>query len=1762
MQDKILDKIFKLARNQKEVLYDNFEQVCKIVGIKLAQTVEPIDENIQDDSFEEEKLEENFLLKSKEYVEKLSKNKDFLKKIKSIINSENAMDEADKADNESSFIKAQNELDDNIDDISGFIFNFIKLDDSLFYDELFNYQNKDLFVLSIISDAKSLDQSELDTTHTLRQVSYDDYIGVIASQIDQSVLLSFIETKKKYDTNPKIQKEYISSVINTFDYVKKINEKIKKQNPQYEEASKTILDAVDFERKKIILENISSKLGILKPLENTMEEEYSQEREFTPTGEPYKNSSGELIQIYGKVWPVPIESEVNENGELVPVFTNEIDEKTGIAKQIPIPKIEIRVVSDLHNLFLSKYNFEDKARKEEEIILDVRSIYQKYFGQEKYDFYKNKILSLIYKEYSVKNPQKLIENGLDPSRDFNSYSKDQSMLFSLSISKEDINTAISKDPEINSFFENINYTKKIIKDLSGYAVRVKVASQESIDESAYNYILEFCEKYYGKHLENLNNTEFYDITELITMHDLGTSFGPEIDEGIDQINERVVKKLMDSGDSEGNPLSFKEALGILSGILKKDIIVYLKNIKDRAESFITQQELSHGINFTHSGASQFCKFCGRFRGITRDTKKTDTGMAKIKGIPYFITPEIDKEIKLSTTDSQSISPENLEKYFDKVGDEFVQKKCDYDKQTQSGSCDIVDSFMFKGISKSSSINMLYDRNIPAQIEGTELGIEIDGNINKILLNNSENELIQSFSKRLLSDNIEGIERYWSGKKISILKPFEEQSENQNETEEVTLDKETIKNAFIEYLNSTSTSIQDALLSRRSKLIGKSAVKNSISMKRSSRILFHALQSYNSLQYNFDEEKSKFMAGTDLMQLFACGSYFIGNQVLDALGIKKGKKYNIDLITDQEKKLTMRDPSGNLMKSEENLEKDLSHEEFLENIKIPFGSIDFPSEDHAAISFIYMNRTGTGGYSSKVSNALSFADKIIKKTKALDIYKEVQDILLDDRISFQNKQIAIEEAWEKVKENIGYKNVQIPEYKNKPTKYIEDPKTKTLILNPYYEQMLSNWIRKHFVDGEAKFTEEELAFYSADSEDIANSFISIMNEVYSTFDFDMPYKGTSTPTDTDIEVFTRQLKNIPALSKIFTPQEIKKLEKKRKELDKKFFDDPDFIPNPLRGDLIFDKKTKKYFIVLDYVEKSENFKLLPVEVFVNDDFEEEYKVNSLEDIIYYNFPKISKFKKDSFSIYPGKGIEILEKNSSPVSVLSARFQEKYAYTGSEKDSVKFASAGLVKWMDQKQKKGINLNKLLEQTFGENSNFYKELYKQKNDLNFFSNYYSLYKFVETLKVLKDSNITDENLGKTALEKLHKELKKEYSKKIGTSNLRTDNENIALLKQRIYKDLIQRSVIDSVPLEEFFNSLNIPKDFFGNLEDYIETEKVLGGALPDYLPFFAPKITTEDEYLKSFNKGSIASTFCPTGEGKDIDEKYNLSAITGYDVSGEKISEQEKLIIRRKAFTSMTEKIMKLSLLDKTVCSKLYDYLNEMSSKGCFIVAFTPKINQILGILSLNMFQNPKRSLNAERPVTISQALVMYVNAYKGILPDREMGFPLGGSQLAFNEQSDPGTAGEFTSNMSPMQIAINSIPEWGLDGVSFSKGLNSIIQGSRIEGTSNIPILEKLKERRKSKANSNQWYKVAENKEFVSGNFSHVLITSNADLTNCVKNSQMTKNEDPIILPFVKVVPYENFKTIERIIDFKNRTGYNAVILSDSEYDFLNKIGLIP
>ena len=1667
MRDEILDKIFKLSRNQKEIIHDNFNEICHIIGIKSAQ--------IEGEDFSNEFAENNDLnQKAQQYAQLFSNDKEFLKFLKILEKAENSVNSIDP-NNEIDLEQAQDNEDVARENLIEYVLNNISIQDSQFYNELITSPDQEDFVLEIISIIKGPQEKSQQQETSVRQISYNEYIGIIASKINQELIRDFQNKKEEYRNNPALKNSYVQSTVSVANHILQISEATSSQSPQYQTASEQLNQRLsgDLNQKDLTIEELASKLGISdsSTISDTTPDEYIQEeisaRAFIPTGEPYENNKGELIQVYGRAWAIPIKSTTDQNGKLIPVYNTIINEETGETENIPVPKIEIKVIEDLHNYFVAQGVEEGLDQQESEMISGIKNIYEKYFPQERYDGFKKKLLVSIYNKWRSESPLRIQEVGLDPSRDFRSFSKEEYTPFVLSITEEDVQEALSESEEINKFFEDMKYAKGVLRDISGYAARVTIASDAIVDSETYNFVLQFCEKYYGNKLERLSNEETYSLVDLLRLRNSGNTFG-EFDSEIDQINERVVKKIMESGGEDGQPLSFEEALGVIGAIFDKDTITYLKNVKDRAEHFVVQQELSHGINFSHEGSSNFCMHCGRYRGRCIDSEKyTDTGVNRLKGTGkcLFIFPERDQDIVLSATDIQHMNPETIEKYFDQVGDKFVQKKCDFNRGSREGSCDLVKSVIFEDFSRPASINEVFNRDVPVEVDGVPISMRYREGTDivetPVLLNDAENALVQNYTESLLFNYVDQINYYFKSKTISLFKNFEEQQNkfkkvdeiSDAEIEEIVIDRDSVREALLDYLSSTSSYLSDSILSSNSRMgqSGDLAVENALRMQRSSKILFNALEAYNVARFGYDQQKAQFMAGTDLIQMFACGAFWTNRSMLKELGMSSGSDYDLP-ITEPEKKTIMRDPSGKPVKGQDG-EKELTIQEFLSDLKgIPFGNVDLPTDDAAAFNFIFMNKSGGSGYDRKMNGILNFVDDSLQKAKAFEIYSKVESIMSDPRIPAEEKQNALIQAWENIKKDLGYKSVGVPAYANKPRKYVKDPKTGNMVRDPNYEQRLSNWVREHFVDGNTEISQEEMAFYAADPQEAAEAFISMMNEMYSTFDFDMPYKTTSYPTDTDIELFARSIKDYPQYA------------------------------------------------------------------------------------------------------------------SQPEGILIPSLKKKYAYTGGPQDTRKFARAGIARWM---RENNITSDNSIRKQFGENVEYYKQLLEEYNDLDFFQKYYSLYKFREHVKKLQMQGVPGDSLANSALENLHQELKSNYQSSVKNASLREDIENIELLKQRIFKDMIQRSTIGqdgkTVSLEEMYEEMGIPRDFFGSTNDYLEKERTFGGSRADYLPFFAPKIATAEEDLKHFTKGSIATTLCPSGTGKGIDAEDVFPVMTGYTKAGQPVSKQEEFIMRHRAFTTLTEKMMKLSLIDKEMASEIYDYINELSSKGCFVLSFTPKMNQALGALSLSMMQNPKRSLNSERPATISRAMTMYANAYRGTLPDRYFGFPLGASQIDLRSESDPGSANEFTSNMSPIQIAFQSIPEWGMGGVSFVEGLNQVTQGGRIKSTNKKKLLEDIRrrnERSKKASKDEKWYKTAQNVESKTGNFSHVIISSKSDLINCIKNSQMRTDGDALVLPFVKVVPYERFGSIKRVLDFKKRNGYDAIILTDAEYELLNKMGLIP
>jgi len=1927
MKDKILDKIFKISRLEKEILYDNFDEVCKIIGIKTAQTkdeetgvIETPETSISEEVPEEEYesvLTENFSSKAEEYAEYISKSPKFrpiLEKINKIkeslfkLNEDTSIVDEKKRqeDYNNRYKKLERSLFKGFDESYEEIKDFIALNDEEFFIDIIDNRGEEDtapfkgYINDIVRSALNKTFGQPEKVIKAPQISYNEYISLLAYKVSQDDLISFKKIKSEKQNNPLLEREYQKHLFTVSNGLRSANEELSQdaKNADSSDKVQNILDNNNLEEIDILIEQIIKILGHGIPVEKEMEnpdeyvQQHMEEMKFSSTGEPFEKE-GQWYQVYGHVWTIPIKTKKDKDGKIVPDVT--IDSATG--EQIVYPLIDIEPIENIHNVFVSDLEFGAEGSGKD-LISRVKNIFLDSESFSKYDHVQNQILYKLWNLYR-ENPQKVIEQDYEifnKYRSFDSLEKSSAdyRSFLLMIKEEDMRDIIYADVDeatgdhgqLWRFFENLKYFKNIIRDISGYAARANVASCTNISPNDYNFIIAFCENFYGKDLELLNAENYQTLGDIVRNWKNGENFG-ELDSQIQYISERVVPNVIEARKNTGEEISFEKALEILDTIFDPQKIRYFKNVKDRANDFAEQQELSHHSSYSYHGKSNFCRFCGRFRGVKRQSRKyggADT-VNLIDGEYYFKRPETDKDIVLSPADVEHMDSDTLSKYFklyikdesgeftqisskEEAGDKlyfYIQNKCDFQENqdgTIFGSCDIVSNVLFEGFARAPSINEVFNRNVPIVMDGETLQMRTgrtneDGEpeIVPIQLNERENELVQTFTSVLLDDYLEKITEYHQDKPIKALLPRErvneivglyksgspqlnsvleyegisksefenfikiyENGETKNASEvssflkgNVSLDRGAIREALKDYLEYTTSRISDSVLSLEGSKHqgGDDAIEYAFRSQRSSSVLFSALEAYNYNKYleeieggaeSLDENKieklkakAQFFSGADVLQLFACGASATNKTMLKSTRISGGSGgYNIPLTDDELNKVVWRDAWGKPVMSQDG-EKELTIREFLKDIKkIPFGETNLPSEESVSMGFLFAGEGTGSSYSKRVGAVENFANEALKKAHALEIYALAAKEINNPNISVEDRETTIQNAWKKIMHNSDlYKKVKIPAYATKPEKEIID-KDGNRRLNLDYEQQLCNWVRQHFVEGHVQPNEKELAFYALDPSRAGDIFISIMDNMFSTFDFDMPYKGTSNPTDTDIEVFLQEKTNLPKVFFGFSDKEYNEAMDRyeSEEFQQEFLDytrkSVDWMPMPQKGDLIRIKEENSnrfnVYSILDLVEhnieKNSNpqtgvAKYLAVPgVAYKESAVEKEKINKYEIEEGYDFDVYfdsienpeqieietlnNAIDRRKYHVMTGAGANYM---SDSTALLTARFKDKYYYMGSDKDRKKFVEAAIARWIDSPpsgESGGVSgertkiKNEVLER------DQYKDIYRRRKDLAIFSKYYAYYKFREKIQEIKASGqIASEEVASTAFEQLDKELSNNYSSQ--RSDLYKNREdNKLLLKQKIHQNIIQISILESMSFPEIEEDLGISIDqFFGGIENYNQVEETVIGDRAEYLPSFFPNLPSAKEDLQHFSKSGVASVVCDSGTGGKIGKSNLLGHLTGFDENEDPVTPQEKILLTYKAFTTLTEKMMKLSLLNKDVSSKIYDYVEMLQEKGGYAVSFTPKINQLLGLLGLNMLQSANYE-NAERPATITRALLLYSNAQRGSIPNRNAGFYLGGAGVDYNE-----TENRFTYNQSPIQIMLQGIPNWGMGGVSFVEGMNRLIQGASPSPDSSFNQVMKQIQKSK-KANINSWYKFTENKDVnYTGEFAYVVITSHGDIMNSVKNSQLTSKNKLRVLPYLKIVPYENFGSIKRILDFKKRTGYNATVITDAEYGFLSQVGLI-
>lgn len=1932
MKDNILDKIFSLPREGKELLLDNFVKICGIVGIKTADVngevpdatepttpavqpvvpevpVQPQEQSVEptfslENSITEMKNEEFWKVKSNELFKKILKD-DYTRGLVGKLNGNGRLMEIsgkmmglepsdeiynstlkelrdfwklNQSSNDQKSLTAETEgflkefltnkisFEEFYEDIElekssileyiySYIANYVKENDAEFYNYLqskgeFALEHFQQQVLKRIVQLQSQLKEDAVSHAKLKQtnIGYDEYLRLVASEVPKENLLKYMELEKQGLDDPSVNNSLIDLVNDISVDIISISKELQSTNQSYLNAANTLKQKLEirsvFETKKEVIDEIckirnfsSTQKTIQEP---TLSKKELEKRSFTPTGDPVKIGEN-WFQIYGKVWSIPIK--VNENGE--PKYEVVFDPVTKTKIKKAMPDINIEPIEKIHGLFLEKYNISKIQEKEtsedvplySKLISDIKVIYATHFPKSSFVTMQSRMYRQVYKKYQETNQQHLIDLGMNPQLNFESHQQAYKQGFISSLTEADVLDYLENNEADKSFLKDMKFARDFIKDIDGYGVRIAIANEEFVDEQTYSYIMSIAESYYGKNFEYL-----YDFPKekggapSLPFGDIIIASGNSLPLATSRLIKEFKAYLKNNKgiDEKALPDYCKK----LNDFFNKNVLGYLKNTKDRAQNYSLQQELSY-IS-PHSGNSNFCKTCGRWRGRIRNGKDFDMQIRGKK--PCFVQGEEgDSDIEISVSDAQNLDPEVLKKYYTPNLDgenviSYSQNKCSYKGNSKDVPCDVVSNMLFKPIAKRVGVSTVFERIYQPEILDEKLTI-VGKNEERIplLLNKQEYLLFENIKESFSNpDTLEKIFVSLESSGISEIEVPLELCSNGFPKDASMVEKISLKdingnynyglfsNSFKTWIEATTQLIGDSLYKEleqtritdgtdRHREVVKSAQRASIILLYGFKALYsssqieqdeqfivdengnyiHAIdgqpcvkdeygkffyksfleqlelekdtlskQEYRTkrleniidpedIKQGYDEDKKNFMAGRLLLKTFACGSYYSSRAAIGSLNITRSSdeherdRYEIPIINEKDETLYYKTEGGEYIdkvterpavklkdgtfvdKEDKNKIVDPEYiktvKDFLNEIKtIPFLNVN-NKDVESVFNFMFLSPK----YQDRTAIVQDFMMRTMKRANTFQIYKQLQELDKDDvgdKVSEKS-----EEIWRNILEQLGMKKIKVPKMSKKPLEIKPDGSP-----NKKYEQEMSNWLRKNLIEGNPGLKEIEMLSYSANPHVVGNQLKMFISEYFSTFDFDLPYKTFQEPGDVDVQNIINKIDKIKN-------SKLKELE----ELNKQ------------KGLMSKDEYQRKKL----EIESSEYPDLLPHLVSI--------------------------------------------------------FKEKYQHIGSEDDAKKIAKYALLKAIEDKK---LNTNKyVLGKTF------YDSLKLEENDLNYFKNYYSLYKFekicknyrwqsAKRLELLNDlenkkntlSNeeynreklkiegtyvdIPEEQIPETALNKLYEDLSAAYQKQ----SSKEPSDDIILLRQRIYKDILQKCMFGNNSFSDIFKTLGISEDFFGDINDYVEREKIFGGTFCELLPNFAPKIKSNDQDLVNVLQGAVGAVVLgKSSSGQNIGEVEKILK----PMPGEKpTSEAEKFIRSHKAFTSFSDKLLKLSLIDEEIASKLYDYIEDLQSRGCTILSFTPKIMQSIACLSLSMSQNPKRN-EKFIPDTIGNALIMYSNSCTGSIPSRYDGFLLGHSSIKhkpastkFDSLSHVKSYSSMAGRMGPIAWCLQGVSNlFKLQGNSLVDSLNARMQGGKIENvTGEMSNLQSSIGQAK-KANSSSWYKIAqetshlpskriqpleekpnswykiekEKKNVLTGKYTHVIITSKMDLLNCVNNMASTDDLDKLCLPFIKVVDYSSFGSIEKIIEFKRKTGYNVIILTDGEYDFLKKVGLI-
>jgi len=1718
MRDLILDQIKKLSRADKEIIHDNFNKVCKIIGIKKESSIYVPEQELQ-------RVLQNVDLQ------------ELAQRIKGILAYYNE---------ENPDYKVFEDMNgDPIDDIGEQVASLLPGLSKPVQNSILNFEDESELgdylqnLLKYIPDAIELPGQNVENpTPNVQQKTFDEMLVEIASSnaIPPNMIQGYFNLERESATNNTLinslneKLEQITSLLsNVFNGYQ--------NNPEYENAYQESMQVMG-DRKRI-REVIKKIANIQSPKDTkavnpsniqTKENEYS----FESTSFK-KNANGNGILVYENVWEVPAIGENEEDA---------------------IAAINIEPLKKIHSLMRENANYlSENEEFDPSLSENIFSVFRSNFDSKSVRNKRDKLRREIYQGVSQ------TEFANDPKGAIpweKARVEDRiSVLKHPSITSEKVEEIISNNSEIRRDLQEISFYKEILKDLDGYSLRVAI-NDENILPKKYQEI--FKRLYYtafGQNLERMDGS--LSLSDVYLGYQSGQPLFEE--EEVNRKGSTIVWEIQQEAFQDG--IDEEDIIARLDTFYSDTNIRYFHDVDQKSTSRAYQIDMAQLYQENSFNRSLFCNYCGRFRtecgpsgaDSVYDTQRVING----KKSTCVNVKEIDQEVILTQEEISSLSKDTLEKFFEDSGGGFKQKECN--RNPEQPNCELGDSLIFPE-RKSNTLNSSFlGRDLNLKVAGLEMTTEKtdkEGNtqIVPMMVDEDTQNLISKIEGRIL-DRLDEINQTMPQRRDEVSSLLD--GENQKRSELLNARKD-----ILDAMNSIDTESEDKMENFKNKkrkkdlqlqlneinLESKQREKNINTLSKSydlmssplefddlkssirsyieSTVKLHpsgmfpndsdeirakgslseeheeiagqaAIKLFSALmsQYHMetgDLNKARRLAGEDIYLLFAGGTH---------QGSKKNfypPKFIMPEVPEgwtPEKNLPNKNfftPPGQEGKTRDQRIKDL-HEnirvrlddgvvstglEFLGGMSsLPFLNAELEGEDVAGFPFLF----ATDHYIQETEPAQKLITELFKKSNAAKAWSIVNQT--DD----EENPISYEEAFQRLMTEAGFKEVLVPS--NKP-----------IPVDQYLEDI------------------PELPLESLD-EDLQNSVSS----------------NSMTIEEARFEMRKRELGDI--------------LKSRYQE-----------------GNTPIDKKNIPFFSADDESARASIVDIIK-EYFYSFDIDSSLQSGSLSSTISDNF---SAFMRD-----PKKDIPDVQKADFAVSFVANILRKEMIYAGNLEDSKKIAKYNLALSFVDSRTGNLMGNKRIKDALGHDlpDDFIDGLRKDFNDLKFFNDHYTLYSFREALNSSGGNEEQSlESLFNSLKSKYHSEYREspsgsnyedvglERMKKTRTKQKdfygRSDEDNRELIVHKLYNDIIWFTMKSGTSTKEALSNIGISvsDSFLDEIKNYKPNSNVYGSLPCAYLPNFMPRQHPE-------NVGHVFDGMIKASYGqRDYNDIVQNVGYGQYDPKAGSNAERE--LSRYRAYRTSSEKMIKNSMYERPVADSLYDYYEEYYNNGYYIPGPTNRMNQLMSTLSMNMSQNKKRVEDNPRPATMSSMNILNANARTGTLPSSDYYLLPTGKYVNKSDLPAAGTTDEEYAAIknkakSPFERVSKYIdPLWSMQGISFTDSM-SFLQDVAWRGGQQ----RKKKDTRRKKASYDSWYKFSQKvNEGNSGSSDYVLVLPFMGIQNMYSNSfHKTGSRNKYILSKPKIVPLSKFGSLKKVSDFSKKTGRKVMVLTNGEFSLLNNLGLI-